>query len=292
MSDQVIQTIEDMEVLYYSQAGQQFMQPDDLQSPFISKADAPVTSSTTGVYNAVFGMQAWVQLNQEANTFGVLPKLPWSRSGWRAITARSTTLGSQGQAETAALPDSIKPTFQEVSTKPKLVATVFENTEIQEYLATQGGDDAYAAMADLRAYMATEHKEEMNVELNTQNGALAGNNIEGVDRVVGNNDEVTNAQENDQSTAYTAGDLDIYGLDRDAGASFADAYVNHASSGALRSLTDSLLQSLLQNTLSNGANPGGQFFQTGYDAWSTINQIYDPQVRYNLIGQATIQPGS
>ncbi len=289
---EIIRTIEDMEKLYYSRAGQHFLNPDDLLSPFMTKSDAPVLTTTTGVYNAVYGSQAWIQLNMEANTFGVMPKFPWTKSGWRVITARTASLPYGGRAETATLPETVKPTFQEVSTKPKLSAVTFEVGEVQEYLATQGGDDAFAAMSDMRTYMAVEHKEDINVQLNTANETLAANNNESVDRIVGSYNEITNAKESDQSTSYTAGDLDIYGIDRDGGASWADAYVGiSATSGTVRSLTDSLLNALLQNTLSNGANPKGQIIQTGYDSWSTINQLYDPQVRYNLIGTAQVQPG-
>lgn len=284
-----IQTIEDLEKLYYSQAGSEFLRYDNIKNPFIQK-DAPVISTTTGVYNAVYDAQAWVQLNMEANTFGVLPKVPWGRSGWRAITARSTTLGSAGIAETGSIPATVKPTFAEISTKPKLIARAFDNSEIQEFLATQSNDDAYGSMAQLRAYMANEFKEEVNVELNVQNGTLAGNNFDSMDRVFGSYPELNNCSENDQSTPYTANDLDIYGQDRDGGASFADAYVGHNSS-VNRALTDSVLQGLLQNVLTNGANPAGQFIQTGYDTWSTINQIYDAQARYNMLGSAYIQPG-
>ncbi|KKK80533.1 hypothetical protein LCGC14_2822530, partial [marine sediment metagenome] len=202
--DQYIQTIEDMEALYYSQEGQSFLQPDDLISPFISKTDAPVLSTTTGVYNAVYGMQAWVQVNQEANTFGILPKVPWTRSGWRVITDRAGTPPYGGRAENASLPDTVKPTFSEISTKPKTVAVTFENSEVQEFLATAGGDDAYATMADLRTFMGVQHKEDINVQLNTQNGVVAGNNWESMDRVIASNAERSNCSENDQSTPYTA----------------------------------------------------------------------------------------
>jgi len=287
----VVKTIEDLEKLFYSVKGQQFLHPDDLMMPFVTK-DAAVTSGLTGVYNAVYGVQAWVQVNQEANTFGVLPKVPWGRSGWRAITARGNTRPYGGVAETGNIPDTIKPTFAEVSTKPKIAAVSFENTELQEFLATQSDDDAVAAMADLRTYFAVEHKEDINAMLNTQGGTTANNNFESIDRVVASYAEKTNCKENDESTAFSTNDLDIYSQDRDSGATWTDAYVNYSStSGSVRSLTDSVLQALVQNTLTNGANPNGQFFQTGYDTWAAINQLYDPQVRYNLIGTSTIQPG-
>lgn len=292
---ETIQTIEDMEKLFYSQGGRAFLNADDLLSPFVTKSDAPVISTTTGVYNAIYGAQGWVQLNMEANTFGVLPKVPWGRSGWRAITLRTSggaapTVG--GTAEAGSLPETVKPTFAEVSTKPKTHVHTFENSEVQEFLATQGGDDAFAAMSDLRAYMATEHKEAMNYALNGTNGTVAGNNFESIDRVVASYAEITNTKEEDQSTGYTTNDVDIYSLNRDSAGTWADAYVNYsATSGTLVSLTDALIQATIQNTLSNGANPKGQFWQTGYDSWAAINQLYDPQVRYNLLGTQNVQPG-
>ena len=289
MYGDIIQTIEDMERLYYTPEGQPFLQPDDLQSPFIAKVDAPILTTTTGVYNAIYGVQAWVQLNMEANTFGVLPKLPWTRSGWRAITLRAGTSGGGGVAEGGALPDSIEPTFAEISTKPKTVARVFENSEVQEFLATSRADDAAAAMADLRTYFGVQIKEDINVQLNTQNGTLASNNIESVDRICASYDEINECTDS-TGAGYSTDDLDIYGLDRDTQDAWHDAYVNDNNS-TVRSLTDSVLQSLVQNTLTNGANPDGQFFQSGYDTWSVINQLYDAQVRYNIIGTQNVQVG-
>lgn len=292
-----ITTIEDMEKLYYSRAGIQFLGGDDMSASFgnIGKSDAPVLSSTTGVYNAVYGAQAWSQLNQEANLFAALPKTPWMQSGWRVITARGDTLPHGGQAEDATtLPASKKPTFKEVSTKPKISATVFEVGEVQEYLATKSGDDAYASMVEMKAYQATEHKEDINVQLMTQNGTLAGNNIESADRIVGSYAELSNCSESDESTGYTAGDMDPYAsatFDRDGGATqLADAYVSHNSS-TVRTLTESVIHSMVQNTLQNGASKPSQVFFTGYDTWSTINQLYETQVRYNIIGESTIEVG-
>lgn len=291
MANDYARTIEDLELLYYTDKGISLLAGDDVNSPILDvNKDAPVISTTTGVYNAVYGAQAWVQLNQEANSFGVLPKSVHRRSGWRVISVRSTTLPYGGVAETAAIPATTKPTFAEVSTKPKLIAAPFENSEIQEFIG-HSDDDAYGQMEQLRSYMAVEHKEDMNVQLNTQNGTLASNNLESIDRVVGSYSEINASQENDESTAYTANELDIYSLDRDAGASYADAYVGHNSTSGVRSLTDALLQALIQNTLQNGANADGQFIQTGYDTLSVINQLYDAQVRYNILGNAWVKPG-
>lgn len=266
-----VKTIEDLEKLYYSDAG----------AKFITKADAPVLSTTTGVYNAVFGAQAWSQLNLEANAFGVLPKIPQLRSGWRVITARASGSVTGGQAENATLPDTIKPTFAEVSTKPKTVVHNFDVSELQEFLALSG-DDAIGDMAFMRQYMAVEHAEHLNKMLLTDFDTLASNNLESLDRVVASDNEET-------SESYTAGDADIYGIDRSANA-WSDAYVNH-NSNTDRVLTDTLIRTLIRNVLANGARP--TFYLTGYDTYASIQGEYDPQVRYlptAAIGQTEIQP--
>lgn len=285
-----VTTIEELERLYYSRAGMQFLKQDDLIAPFVTKADDPVLRSTSGVFNAIFGAQAWIQLNMEANAFGVLPKTPWGRSGWRTISARAVATPSGGVGEAAAIPDSIKPTFIEVSTNPKTVAHVFEVSEIHEFLGTEGDDDTYATMANLRQYMIKEHKEHLNAMLLTMNGTLASNNFESVDRIVGSNSEIANCNEpNDQTTAYTTGDLDIYGLDRDAAAAWHDAFVSHNSS-TNRSLTDNLINSLIRNVINNGSNYQGSVFFTHNDTWAVINQLYETQVRYNILGETQTQP--
>ena len=61
-----IRTIDELEALYYG-----------YNRNLLRKADAPITTSTVGVFNAIYGAYAWAQLNLEANAFGILPKYPW-----------------------------------------------------------------------------------------------------------------------------------------------------------------------------------------------------------------------
>ncbi len=272
-----IETMEQLENLYYTKAGVQALSP----SQMIYKSDDPVTSTTPGVYNAIYGAQAWIQLNQEANAFGVLPKIPWDvggRSGWRVITARGASTPTGGVAENGAIPDTTKPTLAEVSTKPKTIAHPFENSEVLETLSRV--DDTVGDMAMLRSYFAGEHKEHMNAYLLQDNDTLAGNGLESIDRVVSSYDEINNC-------GMDAGDSDIYSLDRDGGATWSDAYVDHNSNSG-RDLTDSVIRAVRDGVLENGGNP--QFWLTGIDTSSTISGLYDPQVRYAPLGETTIQP--
>ena len=110
-----VRTIQDLEKLYYSDRGIMLLSEDDLRAPFITKADDPVMSTTTGVYNAIYGAEIWYQLNTEANLFGAIPKVPWGRSGWRVMTGRPSSGGAVGVAETAR-PSAPEP--QQTQTEP------------------------------------------------------------------------------------------------------------------------------------------------------------------------------
>lgn len=255
-----INTIQELEELYYGRGRH-----------LIVKKDAPVISTTTGVYNAVYGAEVWSQLNREANAFGLLPKLPWGKSGWRVMTARPAASGG-GVAENGAIPATIKPTWQEISAKPKTVAHTFDVSEVQEFLASQSDDDAIGDMAMMRATMGVHHKEMMNVMLLTYVDTLAGNNIESIDRVVSSYAERTNC-------GITANDSNIYGIDRNTVASWADAQVSHAS-GTNRILTDALIRAMLIDTIPK-AGGTTTYGLTRNDTMSEIISLYDTQVRYN-----------
>lgn len=258
-----------MEKLYYYGEGTQS----------VEKIDAPVLSTTTGVYNAIYGAQVWSLLNQEANAFGVLPKFPWSRSGWRNMSARAGSTADGGVAEGGALPDSIKPTFEEVSTKPKTVAHVFEVSEVQQFLTET--DDAIGDLEMMRGMMGVKHKEAINQQLLAAvEAGLAGNNFESIDRVCCSKAEVTDC-------SITSNYGDIYGWDRDS-ATTHDAYVDE-NSNTDRYLTDDMLRGMLTTLQQNGANP--TIWLTGWDTFSRIVSLYDPQVRYNVVGETMASVG-
>ena len=81
------ESIQQMREAYYGPA-------DSEIAMAVQKADAPVLSTTTGVYNRVYGEAVWELLNNEARSWGVLPKKPLQNTGFRVITARSSTLGT------------------------------------------------------------------------------------------------------------------------------------------------------------------------------------------------------
>ena len=50
----------------------------------------------TNLYNMVYGQKIWSMLNQEINPFSILPKRPYTTSGWRVMTKRP--MGGDGAA--------------------------------------------------------------------------------------------------------------------------------------------------------------------------------------------------
>jgi len=275
-----IKTIEDMEKLYYSKVG----------SNYISKVDAPVLSSTTGVYNAVYGAMVWGQINQEANVFGCMPKFPWLRSGWRVITARAAS-SSVGVAEGGSLPDTVKPTFAELTASPKSIAHNFEVAEVQDFLAAESLDDAFGGMDHMRPLIGMHHKEMINVmllrDVSAEAGAATGHrdatyddqyeSFETIDRIVASNSEET-------AFGGTYDNwFDPYGTTVNREAVTYDAQVSHAS-GTDRTLTDSLIRTQIATVKEYGANPSVVI--TGHDTYSRIQGLYDTAVRYSPLGMS------
>ena len=235
----------------------------------VQKVNAPVLSSTTGVFNAIFGAVAFSQINDEANVFGLLPKRPWEKSGWRVITTDAGSTAGGGLAENATLPDTIKPTFKEIEATVKQVAHSFDVSFIQEGLVNKSGDDALGDMEFLRGYFAVLHAKRINEMLLVDADTLAGNNFESVDRV-------TFSAAAQSALSYTAGDDDIYNIDRGAN-SWADAVVDH-NSGTDRFVDDDLMRDTLATLENNGAKTN--LVITGNDTKWRIFGLYENQVRY------------
>jgi hypothetical protein len=230
--------------------------------------DAPVLSTTSGVYNAVYGAQAFSQLNNEANAFALLPKRPWTKSGWRVVTADAGSSGDGGLAENGNLPATTKPTIVEVSTKAKQVVHTFDVSYLHEGYV-QKGDDAIGDMEFLRGYFATKHAKAINQQLLQDADTLATNSFESVDRVTFS----TAARSN---LSYDDGDEDIYGIDRSA-QSWADAVVDE-NSGTDRTLTAEIIRDNLATLEANGARTN--VILTGNDTKFKIFGIFENQVRY------------
>lgn len=240
----------------------------------IEKADAPLLSTTTGWWSTIFGRKVWAQLNYEANAFAILPKKPWSQTGFRVESAYPVVVGSWpvgGVAEDAQISasDSIKPTWLEIETDPKTILHFFDSSEVAEFLA--GIDDSIDAISELRKVVGMFHSTQINEMLMTATGTLAGDNIESLDRVVSSYDEVTNCAD------VGAGDSDIYGIDRDAAVSWADAVVNE-NGDTDRVLTLKIIDETLKDIWQNGGKPN--VILTGFDTLVEWQSLLEAQRRF------------
>jgi len=113
-------------------------------------------------------------------------------------------------------------------------------------------------------------------------GAYAGKGgFETIDRVIASDSE-EDAFGGGGSAYY-----DIFGLDRDDASTF-DSIVNH-NSGTDRALSDSLIRTVIYDVKANGGNT--TVINTHYDTARTAIALYSDQVRYNVIGEATVQVG-
>jgi hypothetical protein len=267
-----INTIQELEDYFYGS-----------NSSNIMKEDAPVLSSTTGVYNAVYGKLVWALFNQEANVLGLLPKSVWNKSGWRLQTARATSVSYGGVSEGGAVPDTIKPTWVEVVNTLKTVAHSFDVSEIETYLSDVE-DDAIGNMEYMREVMGIKHKEDMNVALlaDASAEAAAGSadyagktGFETIDRVISSDSE-----EDAFGGTYNAY-FDIFGLDRDSATTY-DSYVSH-NSGTDRAVSDSIVRTAIWSIAEDGGNT--TVMVTGYDTIRSVLGLYSDEVRYSVVGE-------
>jgi hypothetical protein len=273
MTQGYIRTIEDMERLYYGAgAGSNAWAYSGTD---LLKADSPLMSTTTGTYNAIFGRKVWSQLNQEFNAFSILPKKPWEKSGWRVVVGKPDE--ASGIAENGTLPDSTKPTFAEVSTKPKTVASKFDLSETAMFLADK--DDGLGdARAVIKMEMSKSHAESINKMLLRDVNTVAGNSFESIDRATSSSFIETSAFA-DISAATVHNQ---YSLTRDSSGGAArewyDANVDAGTGGAERPLTLNILDGMFRSVWERGGQP--KVILTGYDTVEKIQQLLQPQQRF------------
>ena len=288
-----IQTIDELEALYYG-----------YNRNLIRKADAPITTSTAGTFNAVFGAYAWAQLNLEANAFGILPKVPWDKSGWRVITDKAvlnttnsnTVLG--GTAEGGLIAETTKPQLKEIDVKPKTAQLPFSASEVMEWLATHSKDDIWGGLGSLRLFMAVQHKEFINKMLlaDHDTGAAAGGvfagtlDFETLDRIISSHaEETATGGSGSKHCNPWAASADI---NRDGTAMPEFDCTVESAGGAIGTqgvLTDDTLRTFLRKIrIAAGKDPN--VFLGSHEVYSEIQGLYMPSVRVaNPYGESLVQ---
>ena len=282
MARNYVRTVKDLERYYYGAGNAMGYSYSGSE---LLKADAPMLSTTAGTYQAIYGRKVWSQLNQEFNAFSILPKKPWDRSGWRVVTAKPSTAVGGGIAENGTLPDTTKPEFQHVAAKPKTVAHTFDMSEVAIFLADK--DDGLGDIRSvLKEEMGKHHAEHINQMLTTDSETPAGNDIESLDRITGNDGGATGGLTS-METGGTPGtdhcgatDLDIYSISRNANA-WSNAEVDcgaDRSAGSRLTLSLDHLYTMFQKVWVRGGNP--KVMLTGYDTLMRIQQLLQSQQRF------------
>ena len=251
------------------------------KQPFFVQKDDDLLTTTTGAWASKYGPLAWAQVNAAANLFGRLPKISARQTGFKATTAFPSSSAAYGRAQDAAIPATVKPTYANLSFGAGAESYAAFSTSLKQLaLAKEGFDDVLSPDA-LRTDMMDSFNKDLNLQINIQNGTLAsaGNTMESIDRVCASYDEVTNSEENDGSTAYTASDLDPYGTsnNRDAAASWLDAYVSHGSK-SVRAFSLSLIRTVKRQIEAYGGRPN--LLYTGTDTMQQIDGFIEPKIRY------------
>ena len=277
-----IKTIDQLEALYYG-----------YNRNLLRKADQPITTSTVGTFNAIFGAYAWAQLNLEANAFGILPKYPWDKSGWRVITSKAVLKTTNSNT---VLAETTKPVLQEIDVRPKTAQLPFSATEVMEWLATHSKDDIWGGLGSLRLYMAVQHKEFLNRKLLADvEGTVTGSgthtgttDFETLDRIV------SSSAEEDALGGSTTGSYDPWAagndVDRDSSTVY-DSTVEAASGtiGTNGVLTDDTLRTF-QRKIRIAAGKDPNVFLGSHEVYSEIQGLYMPSVRIpNPYGEALVQ---
>ena len=261
-----LETIRDLENIYYP-----WQNRNNPLYNFRLKTDDPVLTSTTNYLTTTYGPILWNQINMEANAWGILPKKPWDRRGWRLIKARSTTGG--GIAENATLPETDRPDLAVASAAPKTVAHNFD-LSYQALLESRGQDDVVGdPMATYRNYTADEHAKDLNTYLTQDFDTLASNNLESLDRLTATNSEQV-------GVGATSDDEDIFGIDKSANATL-EPYSDH-NSNVDRALTIPILNTAIRNVRPYMSDKTGRnsIWLTGHDTADKIAELLQAQQRF------------
>lgn len=248
----------------------------------LQKSDSPVLTTVAAMFNAVFGRTAFSQLNEDHITLKALPKVQFSRTGWRIKTARGFTIGQRGVAEGGNVGNAVRPTIVQVSTRPKTMDLSVATSRVYDLL----NEDDKLEVTWLMENLMTDHMKDMNSALLAPNTTAAGNNFESIDRVCSSAAEIA------AFTALEAGDIDMYGLDRDS-ASVLDAYVDlKADDGAsdLRNVSIPMLRNAHQNIYTTSGKKPNMII-TGADQANNITNLFQSETRFSNLPETRVSFG-
>lgn len=194
---------------------------------------ATLETTDAGAFNALFTAVATMQLAQQKNFLGFVPKRGYEQRGHRVRSTRAISSGA-GQAESASLPAAIETTYVEV---PVGLKEALADVEMSIRMDIESLKNDAIRFETFVQNVYDDFLVACNADLLADGDTLAGNNFESVDRLTGATALVT-------AGIWDAGDEDPWAgaIDR-SGASWADALALH-NSGATRTLSRSLINAL------------------------------------------------
>jgi len=249
--------------------------------------------------NPVYGAQAWYQLNSEANLFGVLPKLTWDKSGFRAISSFTRTAASMAISETGTIPSPTVPNILTIKLTPKIGVNTFQTSQVVEQLAKISQDDIFANLDTIRLFYATEHVKLLNQQLNSvvvgtvSTGCTSGVGIttfESIDRIVASWGEATQAAGLSGTVASNVVSPYSGAVSRTAASAY-DAQVIAPSGtlGVAAVLTDNSIRQIIQQCKTAGGF--NSVFITGYNTYQELQGLYLSNWRTANWGELRVDTG-
>ena len=234
-------------------------------------------TSTAGGFNPLFSYAAIAGIAVEANTWNMLPKVAWRTRtlGWRSKTAAAIA-ASVGVAEAANVPADIDPTWVEVqpTIKETLQAT---GVSIRAREAASIADmitENQHVMSTLEDLMRAQNADLMGAVFGVE-----GNHVERLRTLLSSNGEIAG-----KTPGANTGDPWL-NIDRDAGASWADANALHAS-GVDRNLQLSLVDQLFQNQRQFWDSPANKVYVTGDTTLRVWSELEEAKER---LGEVRVQ---
>jgi len=108
-----------------------------VQYALFRKTDTPLLGSDFFV--TTYGAKVWDTLNNQTRFWNLIRKVPWgARTGWRNRASRTGSTGAI--AETGAIGDYKKSTYQEIFSEPRSIVTPFSVTAKAQFLGgLEGG---------------------------------------------------------------------------------------------------------------------------------------------------------
>jgi hypothetical protein len=170
-------------------------------------------------------------------------------------------------AQSSDRPDTVEPTYLEVSVLPKEIAVT---TELSDVLVILGETDDAVTFSVNKEQVESNVMNSWDADILQDGNTLAGNNFESIDRITASSTVAT-------TQSWTSGDEDLHGIDRSTYTWF-NAQAYEGSTSTDRYLTRSHLDTLLYAALPYFSNPSERssaFWLTGYTtmpSWESLEE--------------------